>query len=395
MNVFVIPSWYPSDAHPSTGIFFKEQAELIARHSGDVNVGISTWGQHEPALWLPVHRPLSSLIKIASKPALKQRDIQLNERCAAFFTPAYTWTRKIGQGNTKGILAANEANLQRFVTAFGRPDVIHAHVAYPAGAIAQKLAQKYEVPFFITEHMSPFPMPSLKSIFKSKILPVLATADRVLAVSRALAMDISSYAIGSEVVSNFIDDEFFTPGDERPGNHLTMIAVGRLEKQKNYTLMLQAMGQLREAGIPFQLKIVGSGSLSAALQKLAAQLGLENEITWLGECTREEVRDHLQQSDVLINTSMHENQPVAILEALACGLEVITTNWSGASEFAKSMGSHQVGYSPREIVKTLQQLHGNGLRPKTAVRALYEEHYSAKKHVDLLVSRYRATLAVC
>ncbi|REE01030.1 glycosyltransferase [Marinoscillum furvescens] len=388
MNVFVIPSWYPSEAHPSTGIFFKEQSELLARHAQNIRLGISVWGQHEPSLWLPVHKPLSSLIKLASRPSIKKKDVHLNERCVEFFTPAYTWSRKIGKGNAKGIQEANEANFQRFTQAFGPPDLIHAHVAYPAGVIAQKLAKKHGIPFLITEHMSPFPMPSLKSIFKSKILPVLATADRVFAVSKALAMDISSYAIGSEVLSNFIDDEQFMPGSERKGGKMSLLAVGRLEKQKNYSLMLQAMGKLRDAGVDFELKIIGSGSMANTLQRLTQQLSLDTHVEWLGECSREGVSCHMKNADVLLNTSMHENQPVAILEALASGLEVVTTKWAGAQEFARTVNSHLVGYSPKEVVAALVTLSKEGVRPKSQIRALFDAHYSTRKQVDQLISRY-------
>ncbi|HCX21724.1 MAG: hypothetical protein CMB80_14185 [Flammeovirgaceae bacterium] len=390
MRVFIIPSWYPSEAHPSTGIFFKEQAILLARFRPEWEIGLSVWGSHEPKLWLPASRPLTSLFRYGSKPIVKQKDTLLEANCVEFLTPAFTWTRKIKKGNMEGIIKVNEENLNRYIQYFGQPDLIHAQVAYPAGLIAKRLSEKHQIPFVITEHQSPFPLPALKGILKSKLLPVLKSADLVLSVSHALKKRLLSFGIESGFTPNYIDDQLFTTVQNDLGID-GAIAVGRLEDQKNYELMLEAMASVQKK-IGLKFTVIGSGSQQRKLKRRAQQLGVEVE--WKGEQSREVIAQELRSSSIFLNTSKHENQPVAILEALACGLPVVTTNWNGAEE----MVSNQVG----KVVESwqaddfsdaiLDQLESKVSKLK--IRGYFEEKYGTQQTVDTLEKFYKSIVKV-
>jgi glycosyltransferase involved in cell wall biosynthesis len=333
LKIFVIPSWYPSEAFPSTGIFFKEQAVLMAKQKPDWKVGISTWGSHDPKYWMLSGRPLDAFTKYYSRKKMRQYESLLGENCIELRYPAYTWTRKVKNGNIEGIIEANEQNLKRFIIHFGKPDVIHAQVAYPAGFIAARLGQEYKIPFVITEHMSPFPMPSLKSILKEKLIPTLKRANKVFAVSDHLVSELGKHKVTAQQISNFIDDDFFSPSERKHTNAtFTFLAVGRLEKQKDYSTMFEAAAILSKSAPNFRLKIIGTGSYQRVLVKKVHQLQLEHHVEFLGECDRARVRDEMRLCDVFINSSIHENQPVAIMEALACDKPVVATNWKGADE---------------------------------------------------------------
>ncbi|WP_421876264.1 glycosyltransferase [Marinoscillum sp.] len=389
MKVLIIPSWYPSPTHPSTGIFFYEQARLMARHRPDWSIGLSVWGSHDPRLWLHRSQPLSSLLKFGSKPMVKQKDAILEGNCVEFMTPAFTWTRKIKGGNMKGILQANEQNLERFIAYFGKPDVIHAQVTYPAGVIAQRLSEKYSIPFVITEHQSPFPMPSLRGILHKNLIPTLKAANQVLAVSQALVHELEHYGIVADKATNFIDDQLFIPGQESSADVKTLIAVGRLETQKNYGLLLEAVSLLQKE-CPVLLKVVGSGSLRRSLQRRAKTLQLNVE--WLGECTQHEVLMHLQSAHVFVNTSTHENQPAAILEALACGLSVISTPWQGAEELIDSQaGALAKGWEAAQLQQTISEVLDQQLT-KHAVRAYFDHRFGTQRVVDQLESKFQAVI---
>ena len=102
MNIFVIPSWYTTEQFPTVGIFLKEQAELLANAKPEWDIGISLWGSHESSLWLKANQPLQSFIRLTSKFPIKPYDKQLSGNCVEIFHPAFTWSRKIKQGNIKG-----------------------------------------------------------------------------------------------------------------------------------------------------------------------------------------------------------------------------------------------------------------------------------------------------
>ena len=387
MNVLIIPSWYPSEKYPSTGIFFKEQAQLLARHRPDWSVGISIWGSHDPRLWLRWFQPLNSLLKFGSKPVVKQKDTLLESNCVEFLSPAFTWTRKWRDGNIKGILEANEQNLKRHIDYFGKPDIIHAQVTYPGGYIAKHLSEIHDIPYVITEHQSPFPMASLKKLLTTRLIPTLKSANKVFGVSRALVDQLSSHGVDANYMANFIDDLFFSP-KKSENNPPTLIAVGRLEEQKNYPLMLQALAGVQQKH-PFHLKIVGEGPLRKKLSRHASQLRLSAE--WLGECHREDVKHHLQSADIFINTSLHENQPVAILEALACGLPVVTTPWSGADEIIHpDIGVISSDWAPESFSQVLSDSFNKFTASE--VRAYFDEHFATDKTIAQLESAYRSVI---
>jgi glycosyltransferase involved in cell wall biosynthesis len=337
MKIFIIPSWQPSNAHPTTGIFFQDQAKVLSSKRPKWLLGLSEWGSHEPKLWLSLFKPLDFFLRKYSKPPIQKIEELLAPNLVRFVNPRHTWTRKFLSGNLPGIIQANQENLERFVTHFGKPDVIHAQVSFPAGYIASQLSIKNDIPYVITEHMSPFPMRGVKDVFAEFILPSLRNADAVIVVSQHLREKLKEYQIeGVQLVSNFINEEFFEVEDgnnfQRQGNgKKLLLAVGRLEEQKNYELLLRTISSLVLEGEDLYLKIAGEGSERNPLEKLIQELGLHERVTLLGDLEKEALKPLLKSADRFISSSLHENLPVAIIEALASGLPIISTPWLGAS----------------------------------------------------------------
>lgn len=392
MKIFIIPSWYPSEAYPSTGIFFREQAVRLAELKPDWKIGLSLWGSHEPRLWIQPKRPFSALIKLSSKlPAKKYQQI-LSPNCIEFFTPAFTWNRNIKSGNLKGILEAQENNLRLFTEYFGKPDVIHAQVSFPAGFLAMQLSQQHKIPFVITEHMSPFPMPSLRSAMKRYLLPALKQANLVLVVSKGLRDQMKAYGIKAELINNFIDQKTFCFHPTRE-SIFTFLAMGRLEKQKGYELLLKAAKVLVDKKVDFQLRIGGSGSLEKSLQWKSKRLGISEQVSWLGELTREEVKQELVGSHCLVNTSHHENQPVAMLEALAVGRPVLTTAWVGSGDLivdgalGKTIDTRNPEQFGEAMIEMIRHSHDH-----QKIATLFERHFGAHNTINLLEEKFRKVL---
>lgn len=336
MNVFYIPSWYPTADFPTVGIFLKEQAQLIAKAKPEWNIGISLWGSHEPSLWLKANSPLQSLILASSRSPIKPYDNQLAKNCVEIFHPAFIWTRRIRKGNMKGIVSANRKNFERYERLFGEVDVIHAHVAYPAGIIAKQLSQEFQIPYVITEHMSPFPLPSFKSDFRQIVLPPLKDAATAIAVSGSLQKELHAYGIESHVIPNVIDTETFRPGQVK--NEMTQIlAVGRLEHQKGFDLLIEALAELK--GRDWHISIIGEGSERNKLVSLIQKNGLESRVELQGDLTREAIANKMQCCDFFVLSSRHESFGMVAAEAMACGKPVVFTKCGGfTDEMADSVG---------------------------------------------------------
>lgn len=392
MKIFIIPSWYPTEAFPSTGIFFREQAVQLAELRPDWKIGLSLWGSHEPKLWIQPKKPFSALIKLSSRIPMKKYQQILSSNCIEFFTPAFTWNRNIKSGNLNGILEAQENNLRLFTQYYGKPDVIHAQVSFPAGYLAMKLSRRHKIPYVITEHMSPFPMPSLRSALKKYLLPTLKQANQVLAVSTDLQNQLQKHGIESEMINNFIDQKTFC-FHPKPEGTFIFLALGRLEKQKGYELLLNATRELLDRKIDFRLRIGGSGSLEGSLKRQSKRLDLMDHVIWLDELSREAVKAELTGCHCLVSTSHHENQPVAMLEALAVGRPVLTTAWEGSKEliFDKAMGKVIPSRDPESFGEAMIEMIKKRYDAQT-IASLFEKHFGAQKTVDELEEKFGKVL---
>lgn len=107
-------------------------------------------------------------------------------------------------------------------------------------------------------------------------------------------------------------------------------SVGRLQPQKNQTLLLRACAQLPVTNPVWKLLIVGDGPDKAKLQSTASELGLRERVLWLG--ARDDVERLLAAMDLFVHTADYEGMPNALMEAMAMGLPVIASQVDGARE---------------------------------------------------------------
>lgn len=114
-----------------------------------------------------------------------------------------------------------------------------------------------------------------------------------------------------------------------PGT-IVLGSVGRLQPQKNQTLLLRACAELPVANPVWRLLIVGDGPDKAKLQAIASELGLKARVLWLG--AQPEVERLLAAMDLFVHTADFEGMPNALMEAMAMGLPVIASQIDGARE---------------------------------------------------------------
>ena len=396
MNIFIIPSWYPSPSNPVAGIFFKEQAMAIAHEFEDFNIGISTWGQNDERLLLWSKSPIKILYKLTLK--LKSVHRAFGHNFYEYFTPAFTWTRKLAKGNISGIIKANELNFLNFQEKVGKIDVIHAHVAYPGAYVAMKLAEKYSIPFVITEHMSPFPFSTF--LAGDKLLKPVETAFSKsalnIAVSQALKGKMAHYGIETIVIPNLVDETFFLPGKTSSSNSpIEILSIGRLEEQKGYTYLLDAFQLIKQQYPDIKLKVIGDGTLKNQLIRKTHSLNLHGAVCWAGFQTREQVRNALQKCTFLTLASTHENLPLVLLEALACGKPIISTRCEGPEDIVNEKNGRLA--EPRNADDMFQQMahlidHLDSY-DSNIIRKDFENRYSKRIVCDKILYVYEQAIA--
>jgi glycosyltransferase involved in cell wall biosynthesis len=152
-------------------------------------------------------------------------------------------------------------------------------------------------------------------------------ATRVVAVSTGVHEDIRriTLGLGNKLTMIFNAIPPPTEADNPPRSYWkkTIVWVGRLDVPKNPGLMLEAFARLPQ-NENVVLKFVGDGPLRPALEANAAGLGLLNQVGFLGYQARPYLL--MQGADLLVLTSDREGLPTVLVEALYCGLSVVSTD---------------------------------------------------------------------
>ncbi|MDW3194780.1 MAG: glycosyltransferase [Cytophagales bacterium] len=358
MRVFIIPSWFPSPSHPNAGIFFREQAEMYAEQFSEDKVGLVSWGQNDQRLLLEKSQLFRIPEKLLGARKIKSSEWEYESNFIEWFLPRFTWTRRFFQGNIHRIIHACDQAFSIFVARYGKPDLIHAHVGYPAGFIAWKLSEQHKIPFMITEHMGPFPFADFKKGTKldDKLLGPLMHSHRNLAVSAHLQRELNRYGIASSVFNNFIDDDHFQVGERQQSvDRIQLLHIGRLAPEKRQVDLLHAMFLLPNE-IDFELVIAGEGPLKSDLIQLTKTLGLQGKVIFKGNLNREGIRQQLHRADLFVLSSSYENFPVALLEALACGKPVVATRCGGPEEMVSDVNGLLANpFDPKDLSQKIMQ----------------------------------------
>lgn len=105
-----------------------------------------------------------------------------------------------------------------------------------------------------------------------------------------------------------------------------VISVGRLDTQKNPQRLLQAVTQLHAQGRPLHWLVVGDGVLQSELSQAVVQRGLSRQVRFMGLLPPTEIAQWLCAADVFALSSAYEGMPMALLEALGCGLPAVVTD---------------------------------------------------------------------
>ena len=397
MNIFYIPSWYPSPDHPISGIFIQEQIEGLTDLNPHLKAGVSIWGQKDESMMLYLKEPFGSLSKVLKQKDTKEAVQSIKENALVLYKPAFTWTKKIANGNLSNILKANDYNFRLFEKRFGKTQLIHAFVTFPGGYIAMKLAERYKIPYVITEEMSPFRpgiFMNLKHKINEQVLLPLKNAAEVIAVSPSAAQQISTYT-GSPVtyIPNMVDETFFTPpATISTRETFTFFTLGRMVEQKGISILLEAISKLKNKNARF--KIGGDGEDLEEYKRLGNALSLDN-IEWLGELNSKQAKQNFQCCDAFVLPSLHESMGVVFAEAIACGKPIIATKCGGPESIVNENNGllAAVGDSDDLAQKITWMIdHYDRYDPET-IRADFMQRFSQKVVGTQIMELYKKAIS--
>lgn len=160
-------------------------------------------------------------------------------------------------------------------------------------------------------------------------------------------------------VPHFVDVDAIA--SRRDAGRATVVYAGRLSAEKGVDTLVRAAGML--PGI--DVEIAGEGPERAMLEQLSRRVA-PGRVTFLGRVTREVVHDRMRAATVVVLPARwHENQPISILEAFACGVPVVTTTLGGAPELV-TPGVEGDLVAPDDVPALAHAIAGLAERPDAA-----------------------------
>ena len=292
-------------------------------------------------------------------------------------------------------LAARRARLAADGIRIGH---LHAHFAHDPALVALLFHQLTGVTYSLTAHAR-----DLYQIPPHNLRVRVAGSTGVLTCCRANVDYLAEHLEPAEaakvrVIHHGIDLEQFTPGREPSRDGVVrVVSVGRLVEKKGFPDLMQAFAALGPDR-RYRLTVYGDGPMREVLEAERHALGLDDVVDFAGEHDSTVIVEAMQQADVFAMTPFvtadgdRDGVPNVVVEALAAGLPVVSTDVGGVSE-AVTHGHNGLLSQPRDvpaITANLEALlrdpelrHAMGTRARATVEAGFDVDRAAEQLVGV------------
>ena len=333
-RVVVLTTLFPHAGQPTTGLFIRERMFRVARLLPLTVVAPVPWFPFQALLrrWKPHFRPPAPALDM-------QEGIEVQRPRFLSVPGAFKWL--------DGWFMAVSClpTLLRLKRGFGC-NVVDAHFAYPEGYAATLLGRWLHMPVSITMRGTEVPI-ARDPRRRRRMIKALQRATRVFAVSDSLKRHAVILGVPGDkilVVGNGVDTAKFHRLDRRaarqrlglPLDAPVLVSVGALVERKGFHRVLECLPALRRRFPGLRYLVVGGagpeGDWSERLRKSVSDLGLQDCVVFLGALAPEELNVPLSAADLFVLATRNEGWANVFLEAMACGLPVVTTDVGGNAE---------------------------------------------------------------
>lgn len=333
-HVVVLSSLFPSALQPGAGLFVRERMFRVGARLPLAVVAPTPWFPGQG--WLRRLRP-------GSRPGAPHHERQqgFDVWYPRFASLPLVLRRLDGLAMALCALPRLRA-LQRA----GRLDVLDAHFGYPDGYAAALLGRWLGVPVTITMRGTETRHAG-DAVLRPLLVKALLGVQRVFSVSdslRRLALELGVPPERTRVVGNGVDLARFAPLPRQecrarlglPDDAQVLITVGGLVERKGFHRVIELMPALRRRWPKLHYLVVGGaspeGDWSERLRDQVRQLGLDACVHFCGTVEPDGLARYLSAADVFVLATRNEGWANVLLEAMACGLPVVTTRVGGNAE---------------------------------------------------------------
>lgn len=246
-----------------------------------------------------------------------------------------------------------------------KPDILHVYFGVPTGPVGLLVKRMTGIPYLLSLRGGDVPgflsqsLGNLHRLIAPLNHRVWDNASVIVANSAGLRelaqQSLSRGAV--QMVPNGVDLETYAPPAlARSDGVFRILFVGRLVEQKGARYILEVLPQvMAQTGAGIEVAVVGSGPEEPALREQARRLGLTDSIRFRGWVARKDMPEQYRSADVFVFPSFEEGMPNVVLEAMASGLPVVTTDIYGNRELV-SDGDNGVLVPPGDAESLCQAL---------------------------------------
>ena len=378
MHVMFIPSWYNNKRNPVHGSFFKEQAQALQENGVKVTVAYNE-------IW-----PLTQLFKVNEKIGI---NYSIEDGLKTYRYKNFNYLPK----NPRMFNIFNkrlDKLYKEIVKKEGGVDLIHCQSSFWAGISAAYIAKKYNIPLVITEHSSLKTAIYMKESYKPLVVKSYLEADALIAVGNGLKEELCQLSGRKDirVIHNLIPVEKFKI-IKNNNDVFTFFSLAFLEGEKGMDVLVKAFSKYFK-NTNTKLVIGGDGSQREFLVNLSKELGIDNQIQFLGALSREAVVEYMSCCNAFVLASKYETFGVVYIEALASGKPIIGTYNGGAEDIINSNNGlivkvndvDELGSAMKYIVNNIDSYNSEYIRNECI------EKYSKKKIINEILDVYNELL---
>jgi glycosyltransferase involved in cell wall biosynthesis len=328
---------FPNAAAPGLGLFVRERMFRVARHLPLAVVAPVAWFPFQGLIrrWRPDFRPMPP-----------REELQEGVRV---LHPRFLSFPGLFKGADGYFLALSCLPVLRRLRRRFDFCIIDSHFAYPDGFAATLLGRWLGRPATITLRGTEVSLSRFPSRRRG-ILRAVEGAARVFTVADSIAGHLRQLGANKPIlrVGNGVDADRFVPEPRTDARHRlgigdgtkVLVTVGGLCERKGFHRVIEILPLLRERFPDLLYLVVGGasseGDWSARLRAQVAALGLEGQVLFLGPVAPDDLRWSLSAADVFVLATRNEGWANVFLEAMACGLPVVTTDVGGNAEVVAS-----------------------------------------------------------
>ena len=337
-KLLVFSSLFPSDKRPNAGVFIRERMFRVGQYLPVIVVSPVPWFPFQGIIryWQPHFRP-------QPKNHEEQEGVQV-------YFPRFLSIPGLFKSWDGFFMALG--SLFTLIKLRKQFTIIDAHFAYPDGYAATLLGKWLKIPVAITLRGTEVPLSKMPGR-KARLLRALENASRVFSVSDSLKQHVVSLGAQSDkirVVGNGVDVIKFYPLVKSaaraeiniPADAKVLISVGALVDRKGFHRVIEVLPALVATYPELIYLIVGGespeGNIRERLEQQVKTLKLEDNVRFLGAYPSEQLKLPLSAADLFVLATANEGWANVFLEAMACGLPVITTEVGGNKEVVNDPG---------------------------------------------------------